>query len=359
MKEISDRKREHLELATGAEAGSMSTPGWDDVHLVAASIPDVDPEHVDTAVDLLGHRLRAPFVIASMTGGHDDAVPINESLALAAQHHGVAIGSGSQRAALRHPELARTFAVLREAAPDAVVLANVGIYQLVDQGDESALGRAEVEAVIGMVDAQLLIVHLNAIEEAIQPEGDSNTAGLIDALTELTTNCPVPVIAKETGAGMSRETAQRLVESGISGLDVGGAGGTSFARIEGQRAAMREDRKGERLGETFGAWGIPTAASILEVRDAGVPIVATGGLRNGLHAAKAISLGATAAGLGSPLLKAAMAGPETAMHELEIFINELRLAAQLSGATDMRTLGQHTPVLTGPTRDWAEQRDLI
>jgi isopentenyl-diphosphate delta-isomerase len=271
----------------------------------------------------------------------------------------VAIGSGSQRAALRHPELAKSYTVIREAAPSAVVLANIGIYQLIDQSDDPALSLGEIETAIGMLDAQFLAIHLNALEEAIQPEGDTRTVGLLDALGELIASSPVPVIAKETGAGMSRETARDLVQVGVRMLDVGGAGGTSFARIEGHRAAMREDPIGERLGSTFSGWGIPSASSILEVVSVGVPVIATGGVRNGLHAAKAISLGATAVGVASPMLKAALAGPEAAKRELSLFIEELRLASQLSGCVDMGELGKHQPVLTGHTRQWAEHRGLI
>lgn len=358
MTEISDRKREHLDLATGDGAASTTTAGWEDVHLVASSIPKVDVDTVDPSVDLLGHRLNAPFIISSMTGGHNDAVPINERLAVAAQALGVAIGSGSQRAALRHPELARTYSVIRETAPEAVVLANIGLYQLINQEDDPALGRDEIETAIGMLDAQFLVVHMNAVEEAIQPEGDTNTGGLLAALADLTAHCPVPVIAKETGAGVSRETAGDLVDAGVAALDVGGAGGTSFARIEGQRAAGRGDRRGERLGETFGGWGIPTASSILEVRGAGVPVIATGGVRNGLDGAKAIALGATAVGLGSPMLKAALEGADATERELRLFIDELRLATQLAGCADMTELGEHEPVLTGFTRDWTTQREL-
>lgn len=359
MTEISDRKREHLDLATGSNAGSTVKAGWDDVHLIAASIPRVDVDAIDTRVELLGHALQAPFVISSMTGGHDDALPINESLAAAAQDLGVAIGSGSQRAALRQPELAKTYTVIRETAPDAVVLANIGIYQLVDQGSEPPLSQDEIETAIGMLDAQFLVVHLNAVEEAIQPEGDGNVAGLLSALQGLASDLPVQVIAKETGAGMSRETARDLVDAGVAALDVGGAGGTSFARIEGQRAAMRDDRRGERFGNTFGGWGIPTAASILEVAGEDVPVVATGGVRNGLHAAKAIALGATAVGLGSPVLKAAMEGPEPAKSEVSLFIDELRLASHLTGCGDMTALGEVQPVLTGHTKEWATQRGLL
>jgi len=357
--DISVRKKEHLDLAAGVDAASTSTPGWDDVHLLAASIPRIALADVDLSVELLGHRIEAPFVIAAMTGGHDEAVAINENLAVTAEELKVAIGSGSQRAALRHPELARTYSIIRESAPNAVVLANIGIFQLIDQVDSPALTQAEIETAVGMLDAQFLVVHLNALEEAIQPEGDSRAAGLIDALAELTSVSPVPVIAKETGAGMTRETAGALVQAGISMIDVGGAGGTSFARIEGQRAAMRGDMVRARLGKSFSGWGIPTASSILEVVPVGLPVIATGGIRNGIHAAKALRLGATAVGVAGPMLKAALDGPEAAKRELSAFVDELRLATHLSGCVDLVELAEQQTILTGHTRAWAEQRGLI
>ena len=359
MTEISDRKREHLALATDPDAQSTVSPGWDDIHLVASSIPTVDLDAVDVSVELSGHRLEAPYVIASMTGGHEDALALNESLAVAAQELGVAIGSGSQRAALRHPELAKTYTVIRDTAPDAVVMANIGISQLVDQGDTPALTRDEIETAIGMLSAQFLVIHLNAVEEAIQPEGDASSKGLLAALGEVVAMSSIPVVAKETGGGMSAESARSLVTAGVAVLDVGGAGGTSFARIEGRRAAMRGDHKRERLGVTFGGWGIPTAASILEVRGAGVPSIATGGVRNGLHAAKAIAIGAAAVGIGGPMLKAAMEGPDAAVAELSMFVDELKLATQLTGCSDMEGLRAHEPVLTGAMREWAVQRRLL
>lgn len=359
MAEISDRKREHLELALDPSSQSGRTAGWEDVHLVASSLPSADLEGVDLTIEISGLKLKAPFVIASMTGGHENAVEVNERLAHAAQIMGLAIGSGSQRAALRHPELVRTYSVIREAAPDAVVMANVGACQLIDQGEESALTRDEIEAVVGMLDAQLLIVHLNVIEELIQPEGDSALTGLVDAIARLVSDSSVPVVAKETGSGMSAEVAAQLVSAGVQVLDVGGAGGTSFARIEGERAARRGDRRGSRLGETFAAWGISTAASILETRESGVPVIATGGVRSGLDAAKAISLGASAVGLGRPLLEAALRDEGSVVDEMSMIIDELKMAVVLTGGRDLADLQAHRPVIAGDTLAWAQQRGLL
>lgn len=358
MTEISNRKKEHLDIATGVESLSVADSGWSDVHLVTASLPVAGPDDLDLSVKLAGCRLAAPLMIAGMTGGHPAALVINERLATVAGEMGIAVGSGSQRAALRDPSLVPTFAILRSAAPAAVIVANIGVCQLVGQGEEEPLRRDDILRVVDMLDAQLLAVHLNVLEELIQPGGDRNVTGLLDAIAQVVKWSPVPVVVKETGSGMSREAADAIAGTGAGSIDVGGAGGTSFARIEGLRASQQGDRRGARLGETFGDWGIPTAQAILEARGSGLPLIATGGVRSGLDAAKAIALGATVVGLGRPALLAARESLEALREELATFLDELRLAASLVGAHDAATLQTHRPVLTGAVLNWINQRGL-
>ncbi|HVR31125.1 MAG TPA: type 2 isopentenyl-diphosphate Delta-isomerase [Acidimicrobiia bacterium] len=359
MSMISNRKREHIDAALGDRSQSAASAGWEDVHLVPAALPEVDAHSLDLGVTLGGHRLAAPLVIVSMTGGHEQSVSINQSLAVAAETHGIAIGSGSQRAALREPALVRSYTVIRESAPTALVIANLGVCQLVPQGEDPPLSRSEVEEALGMLDAQVLAIHLNVVEEMIQPEGDRNFLGLLDAIGELVDWSPVPVMVKETGAGMSRETASQLASAGVSILDVGGAGGTSFARIEGERAKAVDDAVGARLGGTFEDWGIPTAMSILETRTKVPEVVATGGVRSGLDVAKALALGATAAGVGRPVLAAAIEGTDSAVREVEILLAELRLAMTLVGSGNIAALREAGAVLTGNVASWAAQRGLL
>lgn len=356
--QISERKREHLELAASPRSQALVAPGWDDVHLVPSSLPEVSPHQVDLRTHLVGHHLAAPLVLVPMTGGHPDAARLNAVLGEVAERLGLAVGVGSQRAALRAPSLAPTFAAVRERAPDAVVLANIGACQLVAQGGDAPLRAEDLERVVAMVDADLLTVHLNVVQELIQTEGDRTTHGLTDALSAAVDASPVPVVAKETGAGLTAETAQALVAVGVAGLDVGGAGGTSFARIEAARAAEAGDRRGARLGAVFGDWGLPTASSVLEVRPSGVPVIATGGVRHGLDAARALALGATAVGVGRLAVTAAMDGAAALEDELGLLLEELRTALVLCGARTPSDLASQTPVLTGFTLDWARQRGL-
>jgi isopentenyl-diphosphate Delta-isomerase len=353
---VSGRKRDHLDRALAPSSQSARPAGWDDVDLVPAALPGVSPHEVDLWIDLLGHRLAAPVVLAGMTGGHPDATELNAVLGAAAQRLGLAVGVGSQRAALIEPELAGTFAAVRRRAPDALVLANVGACQLIDQGPVAPLGAEGIGALVAMVGADALAVHLNVVQELVQTEGDRHFSALGPAIAAVVAACPVPVIVKETGAGLDRASAAMLVRSGVAALDVGGLGGTSFARVEAGRAAATGDGRGVRLGRTFADWGIPSAASVLEVRGAGVPVIATGGVRSGLDAARALALGASAVGLGRPALVAALAGEDALVAELEMIIEELRVALVLCGARRPADLAP--PVLHGRTLEWARQRNL-
>ena len=257
---IADRKREHVELAVADSSQTDVSAGWDDVRLVPAALPGLDPGDIDLTTDLAGFRLAAPVVVVGMTGGFPEAELLNARLGAVAQQLGLAVGVGSQRAALTDPGLARSFAAVRDRAPDVPVIANIGACQLVDQGDQSPLSRVDLAAVVDMVRADLLAVHLNVVQELVQPEGDRHFAGLAHAIAELVEWAPVPVMVKETGAGIDRESAQRLADLGVAVLDVGGAGGTSFARIEGGRVGDDDDTRPpgydvRRLGGARGGVG--------------------------------------------------------------------------------------------------------
>jgi isopentenyl-diphosphate delta-isomerase len=264
------------------------------------------------------------------------------------------MGLGSQRAALRSPHLAHTYSVARELAPTSLLIANIGAAQLVRQRSGEPLSRAQLRAAVEMLRADALAIHLNFLEEAVQPEGDRRVSGLREAIPAAVSAVDVPCIAKETGAGMSRGAAVELAGKGFSALDVGGVGGTSFAAVEGERAVERGDRRGAALGRVFRDWGVPAAVSVVGAAAAGLPLVATGGVRTGLDAACAIALGATMVGVARPLLVAALEGEAAVDAWIGQFLEELRVAVFLTGGrslADLRTCGR---VVLGDTRRWIE-----
>jgi isopentenyl-diphosphate delta-isomerase len=331
------------------------TAGWEDVNLLHDALPTIDAASVDLTTRFLGHTLKLPLVISGMTGGHGRAIAINELLGRVAEKAGIAIGVGSQRAALRDPSLIPTYAVVRDSAPHAFVIANVGVSQLVKQGGERALTPKDVREIVKMVRADALALHLNYLEESVQPEGQTRAIGTEAAVRALTKGSPVPVIAKETGAGISRATAMRLRRLGVKAIDVGGVGGTSFAAIEGLRARERGDALRMSLGERFRDWGLPTAVAVVGASAARLPVIATGGVRSGLDAAKALALGATVVGVGRPLLQAALSGEGACLEWLAAFEMELRTAVFLAGIKRASDLRGVPVVVTGRARAWLDQ----
>ncbi len=303
------RKADHLRICLEEDVQfQQQTHGLDRYRFTHCCLPELNRDDIDLTTSFLGKKLGAPLLISSMTGGTAQAKMINYRLAEAAQYFKIAMGVGSQRVAVEHPELADTFAV-RSLAPDILLFANIGAVQL-----NYNYGLEQCQKIIDILEADALILHLNPLQECIQTEGDTNFRGLFDKIEKLCQQLPIPVIAKEVGNGISGKMAQRLLEAGITAIDVAGAGGTSWAKIEGERAT---DPRQRRLGETFANWGLPTADCILGVRkiSADLPLIASGGLRNGLEVAKAIALGADLAGLAWPFLQAA-AESENAVYSL-------------------------------------------
>lgn len=315
----------------------------------------MDAADIDLRATFLGRRLRLPLVISGMTGGHGHALAVNETLARVAERRGIAIGVGSQRAALRDPMLVPTYSVVRTSAPTAFVIANVGISQLVKQDHEPALGARDIAQIVSMVKADALALHLNYLEESVQPEGQTRARGALAAIRALARMSPVPVIAKETGAGITGEVALRVRRAGVKAIDVGGVGGTSFAAVEAMRAAAQSDMARMSLGNRFRDWGVPTAIAVVGAASVGLPVIATGGVRSGLDAAKAIALGATIVGVGRPLLQAALRGEQSVEAWINDFELELRTAVFLSGARRAIDLRRVAVVITGESKQWLEQ----
>ena len=351
MSETRQRKAEHITVCieNPVQARLMST-GFDDVCLVHKMLPEISLEEIDTSINLFGHRLSAPIVIEAMTGGTEEAAKINRVLAEAAEEYGVALGVGSQRAALEDDNLTYTFRIARDKAPHAFLIGNLGAPQIVG-GDYLENVRRAVE----IIDADAFAIHLNSLQEALQPEGEPSFKGLTEKIKEIVRGTQVPIIAKETGAGVACEEAKLLEGLGIKGIDVAGAGGTSWAAVESYRAKMRMDVAREKLGNTFWDWGIPTAVSTVEVsQTTRLMIISSGGVRTGVDAAKALALGGNAVGLALPFLRPAIEGKVGDF--LETLIGELRTAMFLTGARTVEELRRMPIVIMGKTAEWLRAR---
>ncbi len=343
------RKAEHVSIIL-QENVSAEYNYWNDVRLVHTALPEIDLDDIDVSVKFFGKRLGAPLIISSMTGGFGMGKEINTNLAKGAAEVGVAMGVGSQRAALEKPDLEPTYAVVKDYDVP-LVFANLGAPQLVPQAGKRAYGVADAKKAVDMIEADALIVHLNFLQEVVQPEGDRRAKGCLAAIKALASR--FPVMAKETGAGISRDIARNLKAAGAKAIDVGGLGGTSFSAVEHYRARKEAATLKERLGATFWNWGIPTPASIL-LADVGLPLVATGGVRSGLDVARGIALGATMAGMAKPMLEAAKVSSDAVAAELRAVIEELKAAMFLTGSRSIKELQDRPVIVSPPTASWLE-----
>lgn len=329
---IERRKADHLRagLDERSRAHDVST-GFERFRFVHQALPGIDLAEVDVSAHFLGHRLRAPILVSSMTGGIEDGFEINRRLARAAQALGCAMGVGSQRAAIEDPGLERFFQI-RADAPGIPLFANLGAIQL-----NLGYGLDQCRRAVEMIGANGLILHLNPLQEALQSNGDRDFCGLLPKIESVCQSLHVPVIVKEVGWGMSEKAARRLAEAGVAAIDVSGAGGTSWSYIEGQRAP---DAFTRRLCDSFQSWGIPTLTSLRMVKRAApsLPAIASGGLQTGIDAAKAIAFGADLAGFAGPLLRAASASGEAVHELLAALIEELRLSMFCTGSATLGDL---------------------
>ena len=324
------RKDEHVKISIEKNVAAHHNY-WDDVKLVHNALPEINKDEVDHSTKLFKKKLGAPLIISAMTGGYTKAKKINENLAVAAEKYCIGMGVGSQRAALENESLKDTYGIIKNY-DIPLRFANIGASQLVIWGHKKSLENAQ--KMIEMIDAHVFIVCLNFLQEVIQAEGEANAKGSFDAIKKLAEDLDTPVVVKESGAGISYSVAERLSKTKISGIDVGGLGGTSFSAIEHYRAELIDNDLHARGGKTFWDWGIPTPTSIVEVGDATewkIPIIATGGIRNGLDVAKALALGAKCAGIAHALLKPATKDKKSTISEIDSIIKELYVAMFLVG----------------------------
>ena len=328
---IGSRKADHIRINLEEDVQSGITTGLEKYRFIHQALPELDLEVIDTEINLFSHKLSAPILISSMTGGTEQAGTINRKLAIAAQETQVALGLGSQRAAIEQPELIATYQV-RRYAPDIVLFANLGAIQL-----NYSYGLDECQRAVDTIAADALILHLNPLQEAVQPEGDTRFSDLLAKIERVCANLSVPVIVKEVGWGISRQAAKQLHEAGVTAVDVAGAGGTSWTQVEMHRA---QDARQANIAAAFIDWGIPTAQSILNVKEMApaMTIFASGGLRNGVDIAKCIALGASLGGMAGPFLKAAAQSEQKVIETIQDLTRQIKICMFAAGAKDISSL---------------------
>jgi isopentenyl-diphosphate delta-isomerase len=338
------RKAEHIRICLEQKAQARkATAGFEDIQLVHRALPEVDRKKISLPTSFLGKKFSAPLIVGAMTGGTEEATKINASIAEAVEKLHLGMGVGSQRAAIEDKKLEKTYAIARKKAPSAFLIANIGGVQLVH-----GYGLKEVKKVVEMIDADAVAVHLNALQEAVQPEGQTNFKGVLAKIGEIAGELDKPVIVKETGCGVSAEDAKALEVAGVKAIDVGGVGGTSFAAVEYYRSTNQNN-----MGEIFWDWGIPTAVSLIETtQSVNIPVIASGGVRSGLDIAKSLALNASLASISQPVLETAVKGAKETEELLSRLIYELRNAMFLVGAENLESLAKVPVVVTGKTAEW-------
>jgi isopentenyl-diphosphate delta-isomerase len=331
---LSDRKNDHLEIVLRGQSRSGARKSFDDLQFEHVALPELDMSSIDLSTRLFGKRISAPLLVSSMTGGPKRAARINRNLALACEEIGIALAVGSQRIAIEEGANSGIDRELRQLAPTAPLLANFGAAQL-----NLGFGLDEARRAVDMIGADALIIHLNPLQEALQPEGNRDWRGLLAAISTLARNLGAPIVTKEVGAGISAEVARRLLDAGVSAIDVAGTGGTSWAAVEAERCADPQDKA---VALAFADWGQPTAWLIAEVRAAcpEATIIGSGGIRHGIDAAKAICLGADLVAQAAAVLQAAVESPEAVVRHFRVLLAQLRVACFCTGSADLAALRQ-------------------
>ena len=353
MKGIEGRKSDHVDLALKEDV-AHDYNHWNDIQLIHNSLPELDLDEIDTGVSFLGRDLDAPLIVTAITGGYPGAEKINRNLAEACQRLQIGMGVGSQRAAIESGDHS-SYSMLREY-DIPLRMANIGAPQLIKQGKRKALGKEAIDEAVEMIDAHCVAIHLNFLQEVVQPEGDTDSRGCLEAIRSSARDHRI--VAKETGAGISTEVALRLMGAGVAAIDVSGVSGTSFSAVETFRAGKAGDRMGARLGRTFREWGIPAPVSLLWA-NVGLPLIASGGITNGLDIARGVVLGATCAGVARAVMDAAVESADRVEEELWIMITELRAAMFLTGCADLDQLSSSEYIITGRTREWLFDEDEV
>jgi isopentenyl-diphosphate delta-isomerase len=340
LKETSSRKRDHVKLVIARDVAHRAiSTGYDSLRFVHNALPELSLEEIDTSTVFFGNHLDAPLLVSSMTGGYSDALAINRDLAIAAQEFGIAMAVGSARQAMEDKTEHPSYSVARKENPDGLLFTNVGAAEIASLHREKKIDKLKV--IVDLVQADGLIVHLNPLQELLQPEGNTNFTGVLAGIESVVKELGIAVIAKEVGAGISREVAARLLAAGVRAIDVAGAGGTSWAGVE----ILRRKKKDRPETDVFWDWGIPTADALAEVAElkkkATFGLIASGGIRDGIDVAKSIALRADLVGMARPLLKSLSSGKSAKLHEkIEGVIRQLRAVMFLTGSRDLLALAE-------------------
>ncbi|MDR0508941.1 MAG: type 2 isopentenyl-diphosphate Delta-isomerase [Candidatus Methanoplasma sp.] len=348
MTPIKERKADHVEICLNERI----EPGycyWDDIRLIHNALPEVNADEIDMSAHVLGKKLKFPFIVTAITGGFPGAKKINENIAIACSELGIGMGVGSERAGVAGIE-EDSYSIIKEY-DIPLVIGNIGAPQLIPQHSKDKFSGEEVGRAKDLIDADVMAIHLNFLQEIIQPEGDTDSKGCFDAIRNLAKE--YPIIVKETGAGISKRTASRLKGIGILGMDIAGMGGTSFSAVELYRAMAGGDMMRMNMGETFFDWGIPSPVSLLEARN-GLPLIASGGILDGIHAASSIAMGACCAGAAHAVLREATESSGAVIEKLTLIQEELRAAMMLTGSANIKQLSEAEYVVLGETKQWLE-----
>ncbi|MBE6523424.1 MAG: type 2 isopentenyl-diphosphate Delta-isomerase [Thermoplasmata archaeon] len=347
---IRDRKADHIRICMNERVA----PGycyWDDIRFVHNALPEIDYDYIDMSCTLFGRKLSAPIMVTAITGGFSGAKKINSNIAEACAELGLGMGIGSERAGVSGVA-AESYSIVKDFDVP-LMIGNIGAVQLIPQKSGKIFTDEMIDKAVELIDADVLAIHLNPLQEAVQPEGDMNFDGCYEAIRNIARRAPVMV--KETGAGISEQVADRLKGIGVQGLDISGMGGTSFSAVEFYRAIAEENRIRSSIGDTFFDWGIPAPVSLAQCKNCGLPLIASGGILDGIHVAASISMGATAAGVANVILKEASESADAVKEKLTIIMEELKTAMLLTGSKDLKQLSKARYVVLGETKEWMEQ----
>ncbi|MGQ4833149.1 MAG: type 2 isopentenyl-diphosphate Delta-isomerase [Candidatus Asgardarchaeia archaeon] len=348
------RKVEHIEVCLKDDVKTHKTTWFEYVMLLHNPIPEVDMDEIDLSTTFLNKKVSLPLMITAMTGGSNLSKKINGMLAEIAEEYQIPMGVGSQRAAIEEPSLSDSYKIVREKAPTAIIIGNIGAPQLAKEYNFSKIMQA-----VEMIDADALAIHLNPLQEAVQPEGDVKYRGVVKNIEKLQNELSIPLIIKETGAGLTRDAVQLLKDAGVNIFDISGVGGTSFSAVEVYRAIKSNNKRKEILGKLFWDWGIPTAASLIDLYPLSteVTIIASGGIRNGLDICKSLALGASLTGMALPFLKAvSRAGVDGGLELVSFIADQLKTCMFLVGAKTIADLKKTNVFIQPPLSEWVLRR---